>query len=171
MAQFSDTALGFQTGTRDVGFCLRLLPIHFGQSPSILPPSFMRPDSQWLSTKSVWPKQSHLLVVCSFAVSHAPRSWLYELFWEQTHTAPVKGGTSSRVLKNFNIWIVIRINHWAIHLMLFKGLIKYVSNFHFRILIKVFIENCAASSGFKTFLRGGVGLESNLTPKWKKVHW
>lgn len=53
--------------------------------------------------------------------------------------------------KFFNMWIVIRINHWAIHLMLLKGLIKYESNFHFRILIKIFIENCAVSSGFKTF--------------------
>lgn len=66
------------------------------------------------------------------------------------------------------MWIVIRINHWAIHLMLFKGLIKYASNLHFRILIKVFIENCAVSSGFKTFLRDRVELETNLAPKMEK---
>lgn len=52
--------------------------------------------------------------------------------------------------------------------MLFKGLIKYVSNFHFRILIKVFIENCAASSAFKNFLRDGVELETNLAPQMEK---
>lgn len=47
------------------------------------------------------------------------------------------------------MWIVIRINHWAIHLMPFKGPITYASNLHFRISIKVFIENYAASSSFK----------------------
>lgn len=33
--------------------------------------------------------------------------------------------------------------------MPFKGPIKYASNLHFRISIKVFIENYAASSGLK----------------------
>lgn len=59
--------------------------------------------------------------------------------------------------KLFNMWIVIRINHWAIHAMLFKGPIRYASNLHFRISIKVFIENCAVSSGLKKFFEGQSG--------------
>lgn len=62
--------------------------------------------------------------------------------------------------------IVIRINHWAIHLMLFKGPVKYASNLHFRMSVKVFIENCAVSSGLgKKVLSGAI---NQTTPKTER---
>lgn len=88
--QFSDTALGFQTGTRDVWFGLRNVSNKFWTeslyfASNLCEARFTLVQYKISLTQTVTSFCGLLLCI---QASHAPKAWLYEHFREQTHTQP-----------------------------------------------------------------------------------